>query len=190
MTSFIMHIDANVLHSLYSLRDMRVVFGMIGISELGEWYAVGGLTLVGIVVFLYRRHFAYAQGIALSVATAVVTTTFLKLATGRTRPPLEYQAYHESGYSFPSAHAALSFAFLGFIVFVIWRSRLSRPVRLMASLACIFLGVLIGFSRLYLGVHFLSDVLAGYVVGALCVSLAVWATKALEKKLPTRPKES
>ncbi len=98
------------------------------------------------------------------------------------RPPESFFAYLETGYSFPSAHAAMSFACYGFIVYLVWRSATSQSFRTIAVLGLSVLIGAIGFSRLYLGVHYLSDVVGGYALGAACVWLAIWTTRILGRR--------
>jgi len=96
--------------------------------------------------------------------------TAVKLVVGRSRPPLPFAAVTEDGYSFPSGHAA------GITVAVLltawmltcWVTR-SWNARVLAWTSAVLLIGVVGFSRIYLGVHYLSDVAAGWVLGA------VWA---------------
>ena len=175
-------IDLWILQNLYAHRTFEATLVAIGASELGEWYVIGGLMLIAVILLLRLKQFAYAQGIVLSVASATVATIFLKVLVGRARPPIEYWAYHETGNSFPSAHAALSLALFGFLAFMVWRSRLSQKLRLTLAIGCYALIVAIGFTRLYLGVHYFSDVVGGYLLGGVCLWVAMWATRMLEKK--------
>ena len=88
---------------------------------------------------------------------------FLKLFFARPRP-YDLMMIFESGYSFPSGHAMLSLAFYGFIIFLIDRINLDKSFKVILK---IFLGIfifLIGMSRIYLGVHYPSDVCAGFTI--------------------------
>jgi len=101
-----------------------------------------------------------------------LTTTMGKIILYRQRP-IEIGAYDEIFYSFPSGHAVISVAFFGFITYFLlqyigaWRNRLN------ISFAVIMLIAAIGFSRLYLGAHFLSDVIGGYLLGMLWLIIGI-----------------
>ncbi|MFZ1586333.1 MAG: phosphatase PAP2 family protein, partial [Saprospiraceae bacterium] len=84
---------------------------------------------------------------------------------------VDYSYYQEYSYSFPSGHSMAAVAFYGMIFYLIIRNNLSH--RLFWFVAGIVFILLIGFSRIYLGVHFLTDVLAGYVLGLLWLLLGL-----------------
>lgn len=182
MISFISSIDFHVLLSLYSLRDLKVTYAMLWLSQLGEWYVIGGLTCIVCILLLRRRHFAYAQGLALSFGTSFVATALLKLLVGRSRPPMEYWAYHESGNAFPSAHAALSLAFFGFLIYLISLSDAHKVWRILTIGLLAALTAAIGFSRLYLGVHYFSDVIGGFLLASACLWLGITTTRILKAR--------
>ena len=94
----------------------------------------------------------------------------LKNLISRARPDL--LAYPATGFAFPSGHATRAVAFYGFLLFILW-PRLTSMWKKIALIitALIILGI--GFSRLYLGVHYLSDVVAGYLIGAFFVWLGI-----------------
>jgi membrane-associated phospholipid phosphatase len=171
MISAVSSLDLHVLQVLYAMREPHAVLGFIWVSQLGEWYVIGG---VGLCAALWL-----AQGIILAVATSAVATALIKILVHRARPDAYFQAYTETSYSFPSAHAAMSFAFYGFLAWMVWHSRAPRMARGAAAVLLAVLILLIGFSRLYLGIHYPSDVLAGYALGAPCLWFAVWTAKTL-----------
>jgi len=130
-----------------------------------------------LVLVLSKRHYPYLAGFASALMGAAATGYVLKVLVARARPTGLIPAIAETGFSFPSGHAVASMAFYGFLAFLI--SRLYPEYRkVVLTLAGIIIFV-IGVSRLYLGVHFLSDVLAGYLVGALWLWLGVLVTRKL-----------
>ena len=92
-----------------------------------------------------------------------ILNIILKLIFMRDRP-YELMIINESGYSFPSGHAMAALGFYGFIIYLIWHFNLSKNTKIIFSLLLGILIVLIGLSRIYLGVHYASDVLAGYMI--------------------------
>ena len=135
-----------------------------------------GVALLGIFLFYKKRDF-----LLLFIMTIIGTEAFIwigKVFTSRIRPTGE-ECYLEEC-SFPSNHAAIALAFYGFVIILMNNERLtknnknSKKINFIALsiVFCSLLIVLIGFSRIYLGAHFLSDVIMGYIVAGLWLILA------------------
>ena len=90
----------------------------------------------------------------------------LKEIVQRPRPE-GFRLIAETGYSFPSGHSMVAVAFYGFLIWLILRYEEDRILRWIWSLALFFVVIMIGISRVYLGVHYFSDVMAGYCVAAV-----------------------
>jgi len=182
MIQSIVALDTRVLEALYAQRDSGTVMTFIGITELGSTVVVCGLALcIGLVLAL-RRRIAMAVGPAISVLGAGATALLLKELVLRARPDLFYQAYRETGFSFPSAHATLAAAFYGFLIYLAWRLIPSKLWRAVTTGVLCLLIALISFSRLYLGVHYVSDVAGGLILGGLFV----WGTIVVVRRLELR----
>ena len=104
---------------------------------------------------------------AVNLVLVAALNAGLKLVFQRPRP-VGFRLVEESGYSFPSGHSMVAMAFFGLIIYLVWRYERDRRQRLLLSAAFAFLIIMIGLSRIYLGVHYASDVLGGF-----CASL-VW----------------
>ena len=115
------------------------------------------------LMYVYRKHH-YSIPIAINLMVSVSLNYTLKNVFLRLRPPLIYRAVAETGYSFPSGHAMAAGAFYGFLIYIVWQSGLSRGLKrtLITLLTAII--ALVGLSRVYLGVHYASDVIAGLAV--------------------------
>ena len=173
-------IDASVLHALYALRDPSAVQTFIWITELGSTVLIGGIALTAGLWLLLREHISYFAGLCVSVLGTAGFVFALKELIERARPDVMYQAYLESGYSFPSGHAAMSLALYGFLAYLAWKN-LPRKQSIVIIVLAIALTGLIGLSRLYLGLHFLSDVLGGYAIAALFLGLGIWVSERLSR---------
>lgn len=114
--------------------------------------------------------------IALPVSAAVilsaVTNLVLKQIFARGRPDV-LRLISETGYSFPSGHAMINASLYGMLILLIWKYCSTFFWKAVLSAICIGLTVLIGFSRVYLGVHYFGDVLGGWLFGT-AVSLLVY----------------
>ena len=117
---------------------------------------------------------------ALAVATATLgaaltMSTVTKLLVRRIRPPLDLQLVHADGFSYPSGHTTGTLALTGIFAVLLCRGR-SRPVRVLAGLLVALATVAVALTRLYLGVHWLTDVVGGALLGGSVVVVAAWVT--------------
>jgi membrane-associated phospholipid phosphatase len=137
------------------------------------------VTAIGIVL-LRRTRPNEATVIALALVGSALLNGALKLLFHRPRPELAF--VHLDTYSFPSGHAAVSTATFSTIAFLLGRRYRSLRARLLIPLGTLVAILLVGFSRLYLGAHYLSDVLAGISVGfgwaMLClIAYTLWGER-------------
>jgi membrane-associated phospholipid phosphatase len=148
-----------------------------GISFLGK--PVTLVVVVGAVVVwaLVRRARRLALFLAVTGIGAGIVNTSLKLAVGRARPDVEVPVHEAFGLSFPSGHAMLSTACYGALL-VALLPLVPAGWRAAARWATVTLVLLIGFSRLTLGVHFLTDVLGGHILGLAWLLASVAAFEA------------
>jgi undecaprenyl-diphosphatase len=149
---------------------------MLLFTALANKYVVTILLLLtGWILYVKKLSYLITP-FFITVIGAVVTTHYGKLVIMRPRP--EFTQIVESSYSFPSGHATAAMALFGIIGFLLVRYSYSWSVKVYAVYGSVFLITAIGFSRVYLGVHYLSDVLAGFLVGGLWlligVSLILW----------------
>lgn len=173
MRAWISALDHRALEALYAWREPSMVQGLIFVSELGRAPTVYGLAAcIALALVLYRR-FALAAGILIAVVSSGALILILKGIVARSRPPASYQAYIEIWHSFPSAHAALSGALFFYLAFLALILIGGRTLRIATASACVLAVVAVAFSRVYLGVHYLSDVVAGVLLGALCAWLGI-----------------
>jgi undecaprenyl-diphosphatase len=146
------------------------------VTALGYYWFVVVLLIVVVVLF-YRMGWKLSAILLLvSTAGSAVLTTVLKGVFQRARPELFDSGYHASFYSFPSGHATVAVGLYGMLTLVL-AYRLRGAARWAVVVAGIFIVLLIGFSRLYLGVHYPTDIVAGYLAALLwlvCVG-AVYA---------------
>ncbi|MDP8950844.1 MAG: phosphatase PAP2 family protein [Actinomycetota bacterium] len=141
---------------------------MLFVTALGYYWVV--LPLSGLATYaFYRVGFKVSAALLLtSVAGGLVLTTVLKSVFQRARPELFDSSYTGSLYSFPSAHATVAVGFYGTLALLVaWRLKGFWRWTVISAGAALVL--LIGFSRLYLGVHYPTDIIAGYLAAPLWV---------------------
>lgn len=150
------------------------------VTDLGGTVAMAGLAVVVAMWSAWRGRRGHAALLVVTAVEAGGLVSLIKHLVGRIRPPQAVQLVLETNPSFPSGHTLGSTAVIGVVTVVMLtrsRGRLRRAVLAMAAVAAI---VAIGLSRLYLGVHWATDVLAGWLIGgawlAVCVGVALWCT--------------
>ena len=111
-------------------------------------------------------------------ATAFITITFL---VGRSRPDVERLDTSPVGSSFPSGHVAAAAVYLAIVIIVFWHTR-NRWIRLATLLLMVSIPVIVGASRLYRGMHFLSDVIAGTILGLLSLALGWFLVQRMSRR--------
>ncbi|BAY49289.1 phosphoesterase [Scytonema sp. HK-05] len=167
------NLDTSILLAIQKLHTPLLDRIMLGITSLGD-PAVLVLVSLGLG-FGLRYHNRRFQATTLGIAAggAIALNCLLKLLFGRARPALWDRLIHVGLHSFPSGHAMVSIVIYGFIGYILakqfpqWRGRI---------FALTFVLILaIGFSRLYLGVHWPTDVVAGYAAGL------VWLMACIER---------
>lgn len=181
MTEIITFIDQTVLESLYAIRDISTVYMLIWITELGSKIVIGGLTLCIILVLALRARFVELAGLIISVAGSAGTVYIIKNLVGRARPNETFQAYLETGFSFPSGHATMALALYGFVAWILWHNASTVFWRVALPTAAAIIVGTIGFSRLYLGLHWASDVLAGFALAGFFVWMGIFFIKKFER---------
>lgn len=172
----IIEIDKAVTLFLTTHQDSLLYKTMSFVTVLGDWWVI--LILLVVLFFvLEKRHKYWRVGaLAFGFLGTQATVFFLKYLVGRERPSEQIYSFlkgFSNSPSFPSGHAATAIVFYGLLLYfmVTREKKKSRKWRL--TIAGIFLIVMIGFSRLYLGVHYLSDVLAGYLIGGVFLYFSI-----------------
>jgi membrane-associated phospholipid phosphatase len=145
------------------------------ITEAGSEQKLTVLTLGLAVVLLFRRLRLLALVWLVEMAGGGLLDSELKLFYQRDRPLFRDDAILETTMSFPSGHsmgAVLAYGFIAYLLFLVVRRLWGRLIVLLASILVI---VAIGFSRLYLGAHFFSDVMGGYIIGLAWLTTCIAA---------------
>ncbi len=143
------------------------------ITWLGSAAVIVPLMLMAVVVFVARlRDWGSAFLLLVAVAGAASLYEIVKLAVGQSRPPATFWIGHYGGAAFPSGHATQAVAFYGMLAVLLSAGRSLRAQALLLTGAAL-VAIAVGASRIYLGAHWLTDVLAGYALGAAWVALVI-----------------
>lgn len=172
-------VDSALAEYLFELRSPQAVSVFLVITMLGEWLVAILVMAVAFLVMALRQQRRQAIVLVLTVVCSQMTTTAGKLLFGRARPGGLLPAYVELTYAFPSGHASIAAALYGFLTYFAVKQAKSRRWKVTIMVAGGLVILAIGFSRMYLGVHYLSDVLGGYLVGTFWLLVS---TIVLERK--------
>jgi membrane-associated phospholipid phosphatase len=169
-------LDRSLLEWLHSHATPTGVAFFLIISQLGSPAAMTILALIGATFLIVRREWILLAGWAAAFGGNVVIDNWLKLAIRRPRPVYASAWIHHPNWSFPSGHAMGALVGYGMLAYVIvlLRQPGGRARTLIYTVATLLI-VAIGVSRLYLGVHYLTDVAGGYVVGLVWLGTCICA---------------
>lgn len=165
-------LDLLIVKAIHHRAIGDVTAWMLDASMLGGTTVTLSLMCLFALGLMWTRHWHAAAALIVSVLSTQLIVHLIKVQVERSRPPASAAHVDAAGYSFPSAHSATSVALYGLLaLFAI--SHLHGRAR---HLACGVLGsviLLVGATRVYLGAHFPTDVLAGWLVGCI-IALATW----------------
>lgn len=172
LANHIAALDIEVAYIIENLHTPGATIFFIWLSDLGTWGIFLTVLITGIYFIVYKRRFDLFIWITANVG-ADILDIIIKEIIRRPRPFLPHLEY-DWGYSFPSGHAMVSFVCYGFLAyFAIIDTKIWERKVVIFFVTFALVG-LIGFSRIYLEVHYLSDVLGGYAAGLIwllsCIS--------------------
>ncbi|MFF3023739.1 phosphatase PAP2 family protein [Gottfriedia sp. NPDC057948] len=170
----IYHFDSTVINLIQGLESPVITSFMKIITFLGSSVFIILLS-ISILYFLYKV-LNHRSELILFIAALIgsnILCVLLKLFFHRARPDL-HRLIEISGYSFPSGHATNAMTVYGILTFILWRNIRTKSGRSLLIITSLIMILLIGISRIYLGVHFPSDVIAGYFTGGFWISTAIW----------------
>lgn len=134
------------------------------------------MCIISILLTLIKKDKSYLLIILVTLASSVVNL-IIKNIIRRDRPDKINWLITESNFSFPSGHSMMATVFYGFLTYLLYRSNLNKSVKIIILIMMLFLILLIGISRIYLGVHYTSDVIGGFLWGITLLILIIVLTK-------------
>ena len=135
----------------------------------------GGVTFIAILTIILMisiKDKNQKKIISLNIISAALIIYAIKNIIQRQRP-ISNRIINETGYSFPSGHSMASMVFYGFLIYLINKNVKNKYVKFILTILLTLLIMLIGISRIYLGVHYTSDVLAGFLLGIIHVYVII-----------------
>ncbi|MCX6733346.1 MAG: phosphatase PAP2 family protein [Candidatus Peregrinibacteria bacterium] len=170
LISTIHALDSLVAHFFLSLRTplLTQVFELI--TMLGTPITTTVITII-VAAIIYKKHHTYIIPLLTTAIGAGITIYATKIFFHRLRP--RDALITEKSFSFPSGHALISMALYGLITYIIYRNYKKKSQKITTISIGTLLIFLIGISRLYLGVHYFSDVIGGYLIGSIWLAIGI-----------------
>jgi len=174
-------VDPDVLRWVLAHRTGWLTSFMKVVTWLGSTAVIVPLLVISATILILRRQdWRRSALLALALGGAIGLYDIVKAAVGRVRPPTSVWIGHYTGGAFPSGHATQSIAFYGMLA-IVASARASGHARALLWASAVLIVLLVGASRIYLGAHWMSDVLGGWSLGVawlsvlLGVDILTWA---------------
>ena len=152
------------------------------ITNLGNYLFIAVLTIIISIIFFIRKS-KESFLVLINSFNVVVLSQVLKIIFARERPTVAL--IESTSYSFPSAHAMIAFGFYGFLIYLINRNNIAKKIKIITTICLSIIILLVGISRIYLGYHFASDVLASFffTCAYLMLFILIFEKKLFNKNL-------
>ncbi|MDT3425604.1 undecaprenyl-diphosphatase [Paenibacillus forsythiae] len=180
--------DERIIHLIQSGETPALTSAAKTLSLVGSSRIVIGLSLVIMAaLFLFLKHRLELLLFLWVGVTSNHLNTLLKDWFHRERPDI-HRIIEETGFSFPSGHSMAAFSVYGALTFLLWRHMRSTAGRVLLVAACFLMTAAIGWSRIYLGVHYPSDVIGGYAISCAWLMLSIAGFESCRAYLKKRKK--
>ena len=164
-TKIINPLDELVESFIIGIRNDNITKIMINMTNLGSAYS---LIVISILLFFFIKNKKIPLSIIINLVTVFFTSQIFKFIFRRSRPNGIFLV-DASGYSYPSGHTMVSFAFYIYLLYLLCKKIDNKLVKILLTIFTTILLALIAFSRIYLGVHYLSDIIGGLLLGTTCL---------------------
>lgn len=185
VSSSLLKIDTAISLFFFEHRTPFLTTFFLWVTTLGNLSVILSFSFLVSAYLALTKKFKYFLPFVTTLAGSGLTVYLLKIVIGRDRPGMGIAYYAELSLSFPSGHAALSVALYGYVAYLFVQFfDIKKHQHILWALYFIasFVVLLIGLSRIYLGVHFLTDILGGYVIGLLWLGIGISLTETVWKK--------
>lgn len=167
--------DRTILLGIHQFANPTLDRLMLAITSIGNPHTMVAIAIITFVILCWRRYYQEAKIFVIDCLGGVILSYGLKLVFSKPRPNLWQSAIEETSFSYPSGHALGSTILYGFLAYIL-ATRYPQFAWLIYAFAVLLIAA-IGLSRLYLGVHWPTDIIAGYCIGFLWVMFCVTMLK-------------
>lgn len=173
--------DNTIINYIQSMESPTLTALAKGLSLIGSSKLAIGISVFTMVLLFFVLHHRMELVLFVWVALgSYVLNTMMKLWFQRERPNI-HRLIEEVGYSFPSGHSMAAFSMYGGIAYLLWRHMKKRKERIFLIIFTVLMTGGIGWSRIYLGVHYPSDVIGGYAASGAWLMLSIGIFEAYRK---------
>lgn len=173
--TYINILDEKIYELLIKMQSNITTQTMIIISFFASTITFIALTVILMALIKQKK---YTKLIAINLLISFIINRVLKFIFRRQRPP-RIQIVQENGFAFPSGHAMIATAYFGFIIYLIYKNMKNKKLKYTLIVLLSLIVLLVGISRVYLGVHYVTDVIGGIIFGVVYL---VFFIKYLKKK--------
>jgi membrane-associated phospholipid phosphatase len=170
---WLVHFDHSLSAGLHEHSTLHAVGIFRLVTDLGNASTLAAIGILVVIALIVSRHWQLLCVWAIALLGVGFINEILKNTFQRVRPQLSNPWITESGWSFPSGHAMGSLVIYGMLAYSLGLMATSRALRVWIVFVTISLVIAIGFSRIYLGVHYFSDVVAGYCAASFWLALSI-----------------
>ncbi len=179
-TDMLANVDDQVTNYVISYRTPALTEFFIFMTDVGDLYGyLIVLTLYFLISRLIFKRWKYVLQTFLVLILASVSNMMLKRFINRARPGIEHLVSVET-LSYPSGHAMSAMAFYGFLIYLCSRFRINKYLKAGLITLLVFIILSIGTSRIYLGVHYPSDIAGGYIAGLIWIVFCILIFNLIE----------
>lgn len=159
----ILFIDKIAIDFVNTIRTDKLTTFMTYTTYLAEVFT---LLIFCLILFIVIKNKKISLSIIFNISLSALLTQIIKRMIKRTRP-LEHMIIKETGYSFPSGHSMACFSFYGYLIYLVYKYFKNQTLKIILYIILSLIILLIGVSRIYLGVHYASDVIGSFVLSGL-----------------------
>lgn len=177
--------DLRIINLVSHFRTPSLNQFMLFITDLANGKTITIAVIFSLIILFLLKKWSYINSLLIFVIGGEIFVWIIKNIIDRPRPPLTEALITENSYSLPSGHTFVAVAFYGLITFFLFHSLNKKYLRIISLILGIVLVILIGISRIYLGAHWPSDILASYTSGLAWLSIIITITH-IKKKFPKK----
>lgn len=176
-SGFITNFDFKISNLFFHSKNNKLITFFTFVTSIGN----AGVIIFSLFIFsLFLKRKKYIIPLYISVSITTLITYLLKEMFKRPRP--ELNLYINQGFSFPSGHSSIIVAIYGFLIYFFLKNLKTTKNKIISTIICLFLIFSVAFSRLYLNVHYLSDVITGLLLGMTVLIFSIFISELLNKE--------
>lgn len=164
--------ELSIINYFQSFRAPFLDKAMLFFTTLGNWRIILGYGLIVAFALAFKKKWRHLTALLVSVLGGQLLVEVLKYTVGRARPVLQVLTT-ESSFSFPSGHAFVAISFYGMLTYFLYAAAKGKFWKSVSLIGGIALILLISLSRVYLGVHWPSDIIASFILGSAWLAMII-----------------